>query len=65
MVMMSLNLQNRNVPSKDCSVPGCSGKMTLRGRQEVANAGPEGLSGATWVCDTDPTHVESANAGGE
>lgn len=63
--MMSPNLQNRNVPSKDCSVPGCSGKMTLRGRQEVANAGPEGLSGATWVCDTDPTHVESANAGGE
>ena len=58
--MMSPNLQNRNPPSKDCTVPGCSGRMTLRGRQEVV--GQEGSSGATWVCDTDPTHVESASA---
>ena len=58
--MMSPNLQNRNPPSKACTVPGCSGRMTLRGRQEVV--GQEGASGATWVCDTDPTHVESAGA---
>ena len=57
---MSPTLQNRNVPTKDCTVSGCSGRMTLRGTQEVASATQGRASGSAWVCDTDPSHVESA-----
>jgi hypothetical protein len=60
---MSPSLQNRNAPSKNCTVSGCSGMMTLQSRQEVASA--EGSGGATWVCDTDPTHTEVVSAGAE
>ena len=55
---MSPNLQNRNAPSKECTVSGCSGTMTLR-RPGGPNA-QEGSAGATWVCDNDPTHTEAA-----
>jgi hypothetical protein len=64
MEMMSPNLQNRNAPSKNCTVSGCGGMMTLHRPQEVASAprNLEGSSGATWVCDNDPTHIEIAAA---
>jgi hypothetical protein len=55
---MSPNLQNRNAPSKDCTVSGCSGTMNLR-RPGGPNS-PEGAVGAMWVCDNDPSHVETA-----
>ena len=62
---MSPHLQNRNAPSKNCSVSGCSGMMTLQRRQDVASdpRGLEASSAATWVCDTDPGHTEVATAG--
>ena len=58
MEMMSPHLQNRNAPSKNCTVAGCGGMMTLRRSQEVASATLEASSGATWVCDNNPTHIE-------
>jgi hypothetical protein len=63
---MSPSIQNdlrRNAPSKTCSVSGCSGMMTLRGSNDAVG-GPAGpSSGATWVCDTNPAHVEVAGSG--
>ena len=59
---MSPNLQNRNAPSKNCTVSGCSGMMTVYRRQDLASApqNVEGSAGAAWVCDTDPTHTDVA-----
>ena len=54
--MMSPSLQNRNAPSKNCTVPGCGGMMTLRRPQEVGSASSS--SGATWVCSNNPSHIE-------
>jgi hypothetical protein len=64
---MSPSLQNRNAPSKNCTVSGCAGMMTLRSRQEAGSAShnPDGSAGATWVCDNDPTHTEVGPAGEE
>lgn len=61
--MMSPRLQNdqrRNAPSKSCSVAGCGGTMTFQRGQGEPDAAQalEGSSGAAWVCDNDPTHVE-------
>ena len=63
---MSPSLQNRNAPSKNCTVSGCGGTMTLRRGQEVASAShnPEG-AGGTWVCGNDPSHTEAVPAGQE
>jgi hypothetical protein len=55
---MSPNLQNRNAPSKDCTVSGCSGTMTLR--RPGGPTAQEGSARATWVCDNDPAHTEAA-----
>ena len=64
---MSPSIQNdkrRNAPTKTCTVSGCGGKMTLRGSNDaVGAAGPS--SGGTWVCDTNPAHVEAAGSGNE
>jgi hypothetical protein len=56
MEMMSPHLQNRNTPSKTCTVPGCGGMMTLHRPQEVGSA--SGSSGATGVCSNNPSHIE-------
>jgi hypothetical protein len=56
MEMMSPSLQNRNAPSKNCTVPGCDGMMTLHRPQEVGSA--SGSPGATWVCSSNPSHIE-------
>ena len=45
---MSPSLQNRNAPSKDCTVSGCSGTMTLPrpgslSAQEVCRASDVGI----------------------
>jgi len=55
---MSPNLQNRNAPSKDCTVSGCSGTMNLSRPGGPTNS--EGAARAMWVCDSDPSHVEAA-----
>jgi len=62
MEMMSPHLQNWNAPSKNCTVPGCSGMMTLHRLQDGSSAAQnlEGSSGGTWVCDTNPEHTEPA-----
>ena len=57
---MSPSLTNdlrRNAPSKSCTVSGCGGTMTLQRPQEVGSV--SGSSGATWVCDNNPTHIET------
>jgi hypothetical protein len=64
---MSPNLQNdlrRNAPSKSCTVSGCGGMMTLHRPQDAAGAANAlgGSSGATWVCDNNPSHIEVARA---
>jgi len=59
MEMMSPSLQNRNAPSKNCTVPECGGMMTLQRRQEVGSA--SGSSGAAWVCSNNPSHVEAVS----
>jgi hypothetical protein len=56
MEMMSPHLQNRNAPSKNCTVPGCGGIMTLQRSQEVGSAALS--SGGTWVCSNNPSHIE-------
>ena len=61
---MSPTLQNRNATSKSCSVSGCSGMMTFQRRPEMAG-GPQGSSGATWVCNSDPSHIEVVGPGEE
>jgi hypothetical protein len=53
-------MQNRNAPSKDCTVPGCSGTMTLRRSQDAQGAASSSSSGGRWVCDTDSSHTEAA-----
>jgi hypothetical protein len=60
---MSPNLQNRNAPSKNCSVSGCDGMMHRRQEMASAPRNQEGSGGAIWVCDTDPTHTEAVTAG--
>jgi hypothetical protein len=62
MEMMSPHLQNRNAPSKNCTISGCGGMMTLHRPQEVGSDPQtlEGAAGATWVCNTDLTHTEPA-----
>ena len=64
---MSPHLQNRNAPSKTCTVPGCTGTMTLRSPRggEGAGGSSDGPSGGTWVCDTDSSHTEAAGRGDE
>jgi hypothetical protein len=61
MELMSPHLQNRNAPSKNCTVSGCDGKMTLDTSEGVGDGArnQEG-SGAKWVCDNDPSHTEPA-----
>ena len=62
---MSPSLQNnprRDTPSKSCTTSGCGGMMTLR-RNPDAQGGAPGDSGPTWVCDSNPSHVEVASAG--
>ena len=65
--MMSPHLQNRNAPSKQCSVSGCSGRMISTGDQEAANAAESAgrSSDMTWVCDNNPAHVEVVTPGDE
>jgi hypothetical protein len=57
---MSPSLQNRNRPSKTCTVSGCGGMMTFHTAQETASAREES-PGGTWVCDNNPTHTEGAS----
>ena len=57
---MSPHMQNRNAPTRSCTVSGCGGTMIFRGRQEVASASA-GSSGGTWVCDNNPAHVEDVS----
>lgn len=64
MEMMSPSLQNdlrRGGVSKPCTVSGCGGTMTFRHDPEVASAS-DGSTGATWVCENDPSHVEVVTA---
>jgi len=65
--MMSPHMQNRNAPSKNCSVAGCSGMMISRGGQDAASASDPGgrSSEMTWVCDNNPAHVEVVARGDE
>ena len=62
---MSPSLQNnlrRNAPSKTCTVSGCGGTMTLRGSNDAGGVAAAPSSGGTWVCDTNPAHVEAAGS---
>jgi hypothetical protein len=62
--MMSPSIQNdarRNAPSKNCTVSGCGGMMTLHRSQEAVGGADSPSSGATWVCDSNPTHIEVAS----
>ena len=62
---MSPTIQNRNAPSKDCTVSGCGGRMTFQRSPEASGArNQEGSSGA-WVCDDNPAHVEFVTPGEE
>ena len=38
--------------------------MTFQRRPEMAG-GPQGSSGATWVCNSDPSHIEVVGPGEE
>jgi len=60
MELMSPNLQNRNAPSKNCTVSGCGGMMMFRGGQGLSSGSDalEGSPESAWVCDTNPDHVE-------
>ena len=61
---MSPSLQNdsrRNAPSKNCTVSGCGGMMTLHSSHEAASGADGPSSGATWACDSNPTHIEIAS----
>jgi hypothetical protein len=63
METMSPNIQNdsrRNASSKNCTVTGCGGMMTLHRSQEAASGALSPSSGATWVCDNNPAHIEAA-----
>jgi hypothetical protein len=63
---MSPSIQNdlrRNAPSKTCTVSGCGGMMTLRGNNDAVGGAAGPSSGGTWVCDTNPAHVEAAGSG--
>jgi len=51
-----------HAPTKSCTIPGCGGLMTLHPRQ-VEAAGAHTLEWpwrATWVCQTNPAHIEVA-----
>jgi len=60
-------LQNRNAPSKSCSVSGCGGTMTFRSGQDLTGgpAAMDGSSGASWICNNNPSHVEVVSPGEE
>jgi hypothetical protein len=63
---MSPSIQNdsrRNAAPKRCTVAGCPGIMTLQRGGEAVGSAHGAASGGTWVCDSDPGHVDEASPG--